>query len=148
MTVSPDAQILHASCVAIAGRALLITGASGSGKSSLALQMMGFGADLVADDRVQIERRGRQLFASSPDAIRGLIEARGLGLLQADVCTDAEIIATLSLDTVETARLPMRRTTVVLDVALPAFYRLDGPHCAAAFVQFLKGGALNPDDTL
>ena len=40
----PDGEILHASCVAVAGRGLLIAGASGSGKSALALDLMAFGA--------------------------------------------------------------------------------------------------------
>jgi len=44
---------IHASCVAVDGKGLLITGASGSGKSALALQLMAFGAHLIADDRVK-----------------------------------------------------------------------------------------------
>ena len=43
------AVLLHASCVAVAGRAVLITGPSGSGKSSLALTLLAHGAALVAD---------------------------------------------------------------------------------------------------
>ena len=50
--------IVHASCVARDGRAVLIRGASGSGKSGLALQLMALGAGLVADDRTRLWREG------------------------------------------------------------------------------------------
>ena len=49
--------ILHATAVAVAGRGLLIRGASGSGKSGLALEMMARGAQLVSDDRVIVSDR-------------------------------------------------------------------------------------------
>ena len=41
---------VHGTTVARAGRAVLILGASGTGKSALALQMIALGARLVADD--------------------------------------------------------------------------------------------------
>ena len=44
---------LHASCIAVHGRGVLILGPSGAGKSSLALQLMALGADLVADDMIE-----------------------------------------------------------------------------------------------
>ncbi len=50
---------LHASAVAVDGRGCLITGASASGKSTLALEMIALGAELVADDRVDVRRRRR-----------------------------------------------------------------------------------------
>ena len=68
-----------------AGAALLILGASGRGKSALALGLMAAGATLVADDRTHLHaRRRRQLVASAPAAIAGLIEARGIGILKAE----------------------------------------------------------------
>ena len=51
-------MILHATCVAVDGRGLLILGPSGSGKSALALQLIALGAQLVADDRTRVSRRG------------------------------------------------------------------------------------------
>ena len=64
---------LHGSAVALEGRGLLILGASGTGKSALALRMMAHGARLVADDRVVLARRGDALIASAPPALRGTI---------------------------------------------------------------------------
>jgi serine kinase of HPr protein (carbohydrate metabolism regulator) len=69
-----------ATCVAIAGRGVLIEGPPGSGKSSLALALIDRGASLVADDGVLLERRGDRLWALPPPAIEGLIEIRNLGL--------------------------------------------------------------------
>ena len=45
-----SSETIHASCVAIDGRALLIEGASGDGKSDLALRLIDRGATLVSDD--------------------------------------------------------------------------------------------------
>ena len=47
-------RLIQASCVAIGGRGLLILGAPGSGKSSLALALIDRGARLIGDDGVQI----------------------------------------------------------------------------------------------
>ena len=77
--------LLHASCVAISGRGVLIIGPSGSGKSALALQLMAFGASLVADDQTELTVQGGTLIARCPPTMSGLIEARGLGILRAQV---------------------------------------------------------------
>ena len=97
---------LHASCVALAGRGVLICGKSGSGKSALALQLMAYGAVLVADDRTLVAREGGRLTARAPAPIRGLIEARGMGLISAKASAAAALIACADLDQVETERLP------------------------------------------
>src|SRR6185503_6471150 len=73
---------VHATCVALDGKAVLLRGPSGSGKSDLALRLIDGGARLVADDRVDLEREGSRILASAPPAIAGVIEARGLGLLR------------------------------------------------------------------
>ena len=65
------AQLLHASTVAFRGRGVVILGASGSGKSALALELMALGAGLVADDRTLVEVQDGALVASCPPAISG-----------------------------------------------------------------------------
>lgn len=131
---------LHASCVSFAERGLLITGKSGSGKSSLALQLMAYGAELVADDRVMVTRTEAGLAAWSPDSIRGLVEARGLGLIHATPALSAVLVACVSLDQQEDARLPHLHTRDMLGVTLPEFHRVDAPHFAPALLQFLRSG--------
>jgi len=73
--------VLHASCVAIGGRGVLLTGASGAGKSDLALRLIDRGATLVGDDGVIIEARDGRLHARPGPNIEGQIEVRGLGIL-------------------------------------------------------------------
>ena len=91
--------LLHrASCVAIAGRAILIEGAPGSGKSGLALALIDRGAVLIGDDGVTLAARGAQLYASPPPNIAGLLEVRNLGLLQFPVVSDVRIALVVQLD--------------------------------------------------
>ena len=73
---------VHGTCVAIDGCAVLLRGPSGSGKSDLALRLIDGGARLVADDRAEISLRQRRLVVNAPPEIAGLIEVRGLGVLE------------------------------------------------------------------
>ncbi len=75
-------MLFQASAIAIGGRAVLITGAPGSGKSSLALSLIDRGATLIGDDGVTLDNRGDELFAAPPPNIEGLLEVRGVGLLE------------------------------------------------------------------
>lgn len=136
----PSETTLHASCVALNGRAVLISGASGTGKSALALQLLGFGARLVADDRTVVTRRGDRLWASVPQSIRGKIEARGVGILKADPLREAEIVLAVDLDREEVDRLPHPRETHILGKAIPLCLRVDAAHFAAAILQYLREG--------
>ncbi|MCV0394679.1 MAG: HPr kinase/phosphorylase [Rhizobiaceae bacterium] len=78
---------IHAGCVLLGDRGVLIRGDAGSGKSTLALALLaavrGFGgfASLVCDDRAELETRGGRLLARCPAAIAGLVEIRGLGVV-------------------------------------------------------------------
>ncbi len=78
-------MILHAGLLARRHggrwRSVLLRGASGEGKSDLALRALAAGWRLVADDRVTLWRSGGRLYGASPQPLRGLIEARGLGVV-------------------------------------------------------------------
>jgi serine kinase of HPr protein (carbohydrate metabolism regulator) len=92
-------SVLHAaSCVAIAGRAVLIEGPSGSGKSSLALALIDRGAVLIGDDGVRLEGRGSRLHAFPPPNIEGLLEVRNLGLLTFPTTADLPVALVLRFD--------------------------------------------------
>lgn len=137
----PDEEsLLHASCVAEKGRAVLIRGASGKGKSALALQLLGYGADLVADDQTLISRRGSGLYVSAPDTTRGLIEARNIGILRAAPVSDAQLHLVVDLDQTETDRLPHPRDVRILGQSLPLIFGIEAPYFAAAILQFLRHG--------
>ena len=74
-------SIIHASCVSVNNKAILLLGYSGSGKSDLALRLIDSGAQLVSDDYVEIKLDKNKLIASPPEKLEGLIEARGIGIL-------------------------------------------------------------------
>jgi len=73
---------LHGSCVALDEEGVLMLGPSGSGKSDLVLRLLGRGWALVADDQVELAAEGGALHASAPAPLRGMLEIRGLGLMQ------------------------------------------------------------------
>ncbi len=96
MTASLTSETIHASCVARAGRALLISGPSGSGKSDLALRLIDRGAALVSDDYTVVTRDGDQLKARAPETIKGKIEVRGIGIVDMPCIIDVPV--TLMID--------------------------------------------------
>lgn len=134
-------DILHASCVALDGRGLLILGPSGSGKSSLALRLMSLGAQLVSDDLTRLDRVEDALVATCPNpALRGLIEARGLGILQAPWIESAELGLAVDLAQTESERLPPFRTVTILGSALPLVLHAQNDHFPDALMLYLRHG--------
>ncbi|MDJ0976940.1 MAG: serine kinase [Erythrobacter sp.] len=103
--------IVQGSAVSLEGRALLIEGAPGSGKSSLALALIESGAKLIGDDGVTLTREeidaAARLVASAPPNIAGLIEARGVGLARLPVAEPAPLALILALGEAS-ERLPER----------------------------------------
>jgi HPr kinase/phosphorylase len=141
VTAADARTVLHASAVSLGGRALLILGPSGSGKSGLALQLMALGAGLIADDRTEITLREGHPVAACPAPIRGLIEARGLGLLAAEPAPPAPVALAVHLGEVETERLPPPRTLDLLGQKVTLLHKAEVPHFPAALLQYLRGGA-------
>ena len=134
-------EVLHASCVALdADRAVLILGPSGAGKSALALQLIALGARLVADDRTEVRLREGRLLASAPPAIRGMIEARGVGLLSAPALGEAVLALAVDLGQAETRRLPPARVWEALGCRLPLLHGSTAGHFPAAILLYLRWG--------
>lgn len=77
-----DRVMMHGVLVDIYGEGVLITGASGIGKSETALELIKRGHRLIADDAVEIKKiADRRLIGSCPEIIRYLIELRGIGII-------------------------------------------------------------------
>ncbi len=89
---------LQATCIAIAGRAVLIEGPPGAGKSSLALALIDRGAMLVGDDGVSLEQDGARLVASPVPETAGLLEVRGLGLVTMPALAGVPVALVIALD--------------------------------------------------
>ena len=132
-------MLMHASCVAVSGRGLLILGPAGSGKSALAMQMMALGADLVADDQTEITLIGAQVVARCPPGLHGLIEARGVGILRAKAVAEAEIALVADLSQPEPDRLPPRRKLTLLGKDLDLVLGRGNPHLPAFVLCYLNG---------
>ena len=123
MQLDEDTVLLHASCVSINGNGVLILGPAGSGKSSLALNLIALGAELVADDQTLVRREHSGLIASCPETISNLIEARGLGFLTPPSCDKAALTHVVDLSQVQTQRVPVCEDYELFGITLPLFRR-------------------------
>jgi serine kinase of HPr protein (carbohydrate metabolism regulator) len=114
-----SAETLHASTVARDGRAVIISGPSGSGKSDLALRLIDRGFTLVSDDQTIVRRDGDRLVATAPTTIAGKLEIRGIGIVEMDRLDNVPVALIVEL-TSDIQRLPDdSRERPVLGVGLP-----------------------------
>jgi len=142
----PEANI-HASCIAIGARGVLLLGKSGAGKSDLALRLIDDGARLVADDRAILFVVRGALHARAPQSIKGLLEIRGLGIVAVPARPNAKIALVVRLGR-EGARLPaaslyhapapLRAAKPVPQIALDARFASTPAKIRAALAAFSK----------
>jgi serine kinase of HPr protein (carbohydrate metabolism regulator) len=97
MNLRLSSETLHGSCVAKDGRAVLICGRSGSGKSDLALRLIDRGFTLVSDDQTVVRKAGDRLVAKAPETIVGKLEIRGIGIVDMPVATEAAVSLVVEL---------------------------------------------------
>ena len=122
-------ETVHATAIAFGDKAALLRGPSGSGKSDLALRclmqpptaLFKDQVTLIADDRVALEKKGGDLFASPPPQIAGLIEVRGLGLYRLPYSQNVRVTKIFDLvDQGQIERLPQTTAqTQLLGISLP-----------------------------
>ena len=119
MSIRLSSETMHASCVALDGRAILLCGLSGSGKSDLALQLIDRGFTLVADDQTIVRKQGIRLLASVPSTIAGLLEIRGVGIVTMPTVADVQVALVVELRG-DIERMPDEsRERRILDLPVP-----------------------------
>jgi serine kinase of HPr protein (carbohydrate metabolism regulator) len=121
-----NGELLHATCIAISGRAVLIAGRSGSGKSDLALRLIDRGARLVSDDYTLLSPSGERLLATAPERIAGVIEVRGIGIVEVEPVGGVPVCLLVDLDRPQ-QRLPepQRRTIAGVEIPIVALSALE-----------------------
>ena len=115
------AKQIHATCISLYGAGLIIRGPSEAGKSDLALRLIDRGARLVADDRVDLLVSDNGVIACAPNALKGLLEVRGLGILSIPFLEVTVVRLVVDLvDSENVPRLPERRKTDLIGIDVPA----------------------------
>ncbi len=139
---------IDGTAVALNGTALLLTGKSGSGKSDLALRLIDAGAQLIADDRIELILRGGRLHCRAPrdmpPVLKGRIEARGVGIVSVPVA-EGSVPLQWCVDLVPggpVERLPAAESRRFLGVDVPLL-RLD-PFEASAVAKLRLAAAGDP----
>ena len=111
---------IYASAVCIKDRGVLFLGDSGSGKSDISLRMIAnHGAKLISDDRVDVQNINNHLIASAPKYIQGLLEVRGVGIIDIHTISQSEINLVVQLTTSSIDRMPKNSTFEIEGVAIP-----------------------------
>jgi len=138
--VTSPAETIHAGAVRVGRHGVLVLGAPGSGKSSLLLALIEDprqDAILVADDRVVLSASGA-LVARAPEALAGLMEVRGVGVVRRPCVAESVIELVVELRPIgDCPRLPGEddRLVVLAGVALPRLILPSGCHDAALRVR-------------
>ena len=114
-----SSETLHASTVALDGRAVLICGPSGAGKSDLALRLLDRGFVLVSDDQTIVRKDKGRVLAAAPPAIQGKLEIRGIGIVEMETVNDVPVALVVELSS-DVQRMPDdSRDRLLLDVRIP-----------------------------
>ena len=146
-------ESIHAALIANQGIGILISGASGSGKSRLAIEAMQFGAKFIADDQVALSLNTGMLMGGPLPGFKGVLELRGVGLVQLpDTATQQVIHCIVELLPVEQIeRLPAaRETRELLGVKVPVVRMAPPPYSSGALllsaVKWVQEGRILPPD--
>ena len=117
--------IMHASCVDVNGSGVLIVGRSGSGKSSLAINLLALGSKLVADDQCELVMKNNKIRISKPASLPNSVEIRGVGLVSVPMVIETSLDWVVNMDEAETERMPNLRFTEIDGYRVPTVFGKD-----------------------
>jgi HPr kinase/phosphorylase len=147
----PAPETIHASAVLVGARAVLVRGPSGSGKSSFVLALLRAGqsglfpfARLVADDRACVSVANGRLIVRPPETLKGLVEARGLGILRFSYEPAAILGSVVDLGVLDSQRLPTQaeRESILFGIRLARLAVAPGIDPLPLFRNFLDRACL------
>ena len=119
---SNGSLIMHATCVDVNGSGVLIIGRSGSGKSSLAINLLALGSTLVADDQCKLVRKNNRYRISKPASLPNSIEIRGIGLVSVPMVNETNLDWVVNMDKAEKERMPSPRFTEIGGFRVPTVF--------------------------
>ena len=114
--------VIHATCVDINSSGVLIVGRSGSGKSSLAINLLALGSTLVADDQCELVKKNNRFRISKPASLPSSIEIRGIGLVSVPMVVETSLDWVINMDEAETERMPNLRFTEIDGYRVPTVF--------------------------
>ena len=106
----------------INGSGVLIVGSSGSGKSSLAINLLALGSKLVADDQCELVKKNNRFSVSKPASLPNSIEIRGVGLVSVPMVVETSLDWVVDMDETETERMPDLRFTEIGGYRVPTVF--------------------------
>jgi len=129
MTSNTQLESRHGVLMRINNYGVFIIGPAGIGKSSLALELISQGHQLVADDVVELSKQGSSVIGHCPPMLEGLLHTRELGLISIPIVfgQDAwqkqqriDLVVSLQTPSKSEVELTIKDNTVtLLDQALP-----------------------------
>ena len=133
---------MHATCVDVNGSGVLIVGRSGSGKSSLAINLLALGAKLVADDKCELVEKNNRFSIFKPASLPNSIEIRGVGLVSVPMAVETSLDWIVNMDEVEKERMPDLRFTEIDGYRVPTVFGKDVEELASR-IYVLASNALS-----
>ena len=116
-------DLFYGTAVAYQGLGVFIQGASGSGKSDLALRLIDDDADLISDDQVVIKVVGHKLQLLPPDNIAGLIEVRGFGVVKLKSVREIPLCLVIKVDpNKQLKRMPRMKNELIKRIPVPVIH--------------------------